>query len=227
MGVTKVFPNGTRAVQDLDLFVREGEMLFVRGKSGAGKSTLFRLMMGMTLPTAGKILIEGCDLAAMNRMRLRALRRRMGVIFQDFRLIRGHTARENVELGMRVLGISPRVIRKRAVEYLDYLELTEKANADVETLSWGQRQRLAAARALAREPEIILADEPTGNLDAYLSQRVLDLLLKAHAEGATVIVVTHAQSVLDQSAFRIATLEEGRLIADTEAVDQGGGAHAT
>ncbi|MFO8059227.1 MAG: ABC transporter ATP-binding protein [Bacillota bacterium] len=221
-GLGKVYANGTVALKDLDLHVDRAEVLFIRGQSGAGKTTLFKLIMGMEDPSIGVLNVNGCRIGQCNSRSLRNLRRKMGVVFQDFRLIKGRSARENVELGMRVLGVSGAEVRRRAAEYLDRLGLEDRSESRVEALSWGEQQRLVVARALAREPEIILADEPTGNLDEELSLRVMDLLLGAHARGATVLVATHSPDILRQTTNRVITLRRGSLVADT-AVHPGGG----
>ena len=223
-GLGKVYSNGTVALRDFDLRVDRNEMLFIRGQSGAGKTTLFKLMMGMELPSSGTLRVDDCVMGACGTRSLRNLRRKMGVIFQDFRLIKGRTARENVELGMRVLGVSGIEVRRRAEEYLDWLGLGDRVGSQVDSLSWGEQQRLVVARALARRPEIIFADEPTGNLDEELSTRVMDLLLAAQERGATVLVATHSPEILRQTRHRVITLSNGRLVGDVPA-DSGRGRH--
>ncbi len=223
-GLGKVYSNGTVALRDFDLRVDRNEMLFIRGQSGAGKTTLFKLMMGMELPSSGTLRVDDCVMGACGTRSLRNLRRKMGVIFQDFRLIKGRTARENVELGMRVLGVSGIEVRRRAEEYLDWLGLGDRVGSQVDSLSWGEQQRLVVARALSRRPQIIFADEPTGNLDEELSTRVMDLLLAAQERGATVLVATHSPEILRQTRHRVITLSNGRLVGDVPA-DSGRGRH--
>ncbi len=225
-GLKKVYPDGTQALRGLDLRVADGEMLFIRGRSGAGKTTLFRLLVGMESPTEGSLGVSGVDMGGDDHRALWQLRRRMGVIFQDFRLIKGRTARENVEMGMRVLGITGNEMRNRAEEFLERLDLTHRLATPVESLSWGERQRVAAARALCRGPSIVLADEPTGNLDEDLSRRVMDLLHEANARGATVLVATHAADVLARNNHRTITISRGSIVADTPATGGRGGEDA-
>jgi len=213
--VEKTYPDGTAALQGLNLSVERGEMLLIRGPSGAGKTTLFRLILGMERPTSGAVFIDDQRIDANNPGRVRALRRRVGVIFQNFRLIKGRTARENVEIGLRVLGVTGGHMRGRAEEYLRELDLAHRIDARVDSLSWGEQQRVAVARALAREPEIILADEPTGNLDEALSDRVLELLSRVRERGATVLVAIHSPDVLRKTALRVISLKSGRLVGDT------------
>ncbi len=220
----KVYPDGTVALSDITLTINEGEMVFVRGQSGAGKTTLFKLLMGIESPSSGSLLVDGLSMDRFSPISLRGLRRRAGVVFQDFRLLKGRTARENVELGMRVLGISGAEMSSRTSEYLEKLQLQDKVDTLVELLSWGQQQRLAMARALARRPTLILADEPTGNLDEELAARVLSLLLEARGGGATVLVATHSSEILN-SDHRIVTLQHGRLVHDTHR--DGGRGHET
>lgn len=223
-GLGKVYSNGTVALRDFNLRVDRNEVLFIRGQSGAGKTTLFKLMMGMESPSSGTLRVDDCVMGECGARSLRNLRRNMGVIFQDFRLIKGRTARENVELGMRVLGVSGAEVRRRAEEYLDRLGLADRVGSQVDSLSWGEQQRLVVARALSRRPQIILADEPTGNLDEELSTRVMDLLLAARDRGATVLVATHSPETLRQTPHRVITLSNGRLVGDVPA-DSGRGSH--
>jgi len=221
-GLSKVYPNGTVALTGLDLTVNTGEMLFIRGPSGAGKTTLLRLLMGVERPSSGSLRLDGVDMKGVDARALRNLRRKMGVVFQDFRLIKGRTARENVEMGLRVLGITGRQMRQRSGDYLESLGMTPKAGTYVDLLSWGEQQRVVIARALAREPEIVLADEPTGNLDDASSDRVLALLLAARDRGATVLVATHASSMLERPGHRVITLAEGRVVHDSAGHSEGG-----
>ncbi len=216
-GLGKVYSNGTVALRDLDLRIADAEMLYIRGPSGAGKTTLFKLMMGMEHPSSGTLRVDDCLIGNSGSRSLRNLRRKMGVVFQDFRLINGRTAQENVELGMRVLGVQGAEVRRLAAEYLCRLGLEDRARSRVEALSWGEQQRLVVARALARQPRIVLADEPTGNLDEELSSRVMNLLREAQERGATVLVATHSPEILRQAPHRVITLSRGRLIDDTHA----------
>jgi cell division transport system ATP-binding protein len=220
--LSKVYPNGTAALTGLDLTVNAGEMLFIRGPSGAGKTTLLRLLMGVEQPSSGSLRLGGLDMKGADAHTLRNLRRKMGVVFQDFRLIKGRTARENVEMGLRVLGVTGRQMRQRSGEYLEFLGMASKAGTYVDLLSWGEQQRVVIARALAREPEIVLADEPTGNLDDASSDRVLTLLMAARDRGATVLVATHASRMLERPGHRVIALAEGRVVQDPAGHFEGG-----
>lgn len=219
----KVYADGTKALRGVDLSVDAGEILFIRGRSGAGKTTLFRLLLGMEIPSGGSLVVGDHSMTEVDGRSLRLLRRKMGVIFQDFRLIMGRTALENVEMGLRVLGITGTAMSERAREFLKRVELTHRADTPVDALSWGERQRVAAARALSRDPLIILADEPTGNLDEGLSAKVMDLLYEANERGATVLVATHASDVLAANHNRTITLSEGRIVAEVSGRDGDGG----
>ncbi len=218
VGLEKTYPDGTTALCGLDLCVDRAEMVLIRGPSGAGKTTLFRLLLGMERPTSGEVFIDDRRVDTTSVRQVRALRRGVGMIFQDFRLIRGRTARENVEIGMRVLGLSGREMRERATRYLEEVGLDHRVNTPAELLSWGEQQRVGVARALAREPQIILADEPTGNLDEDLSHRILQLLRGARDAGASVLVAIHSPDVLRQTELRVISLQNGRLVGDSRAV---------
>ncbi len=213
-GLRKTYPDGTTALRGLDLHVAEGEMVFIRGRSGAGKTTLFRLILGMEDPTEGDLRVAERTMGGGDARSLRDLRRKMGVIFQDFRLIKGRSSRENIEMGIRVLGITGSEMRSKADELLQRLDLVHRANTPVESLSWGERQRVATARALSREPSLVLADEPTGNLDSDLSTHVIELLREANDRGATVLIATHAADILAVNRHRTITLAEGLLVSD-------------
>ena len=219
----KTYPDGTTALEGIDLRVDTGELLFIRGQSGAGKTTLFRLITGMESPSGGTLVVDGHDMDRAPAGVVRQLRRQLGIVFQDFRLIRGRTAQENVELGMRVLGIRGAAMRKSASELLERVGLEHRRMTLVDALSWGERQRLEVARALARDPSIIIADEPTGNLDQELSELVLELFYSAHRRGATVLIATHAQALLSATDHRVVTLARGRLIRDTGTARREGG----
>ncbi len=212
----KTYPDGTRALSNVHLTVARGEMLYIKGPSGAGKTTLFRLIAGMEDPTSGQLEVNGVSMPGRGTQP-RDLRRTMGIIFQDFRLLGGWSVLENLQLGVRVLGL--RLDSAAAMDYLAQVDLSHRAQAQVAALSWGERQRLEVARALVRKPQLILADEPTGNLDAPMSERVIALLERANAGGATVIVVTHASALLAAPAGRVITLEAGRLTAATAGGD--------
>jgi cell division transport system ATP-binding protein len=207
----KVYPGGTVALDGVDLEVAQGEFVFLLGKSGAGKTTLLRLLLAEDIPTEGKLWIFGQPLDAAGERDIQRLRRAVGMVWQDLRLIRGRSALDNVALGLWVLGLPPGEAARRAREALARVGLGDKAGHRVEFLSSGEQQRVAVARALARQPRLILADEPTGNLDPATSWQIVSLLLEASARGAAVIMATHAHALVRAAGRRVIVLEEGRL----------------
>jgi cell division ATP-binding protein FtsE len=214
-GVTKTYDNGTVALKNLDLFVDKGEFVFVLGHSGAGKSTMLKLMLREELPTKGKIIIGDYKLDRIKKREIPYLRRQMGIVFQDFRLIPTMTAYENVAFAMRVTNVPPKDIRKRVPYILHLVGLTDKARVFPSELSGGEQQRVALARALVHNPKIIIADEPTGNIDPELSFEIMELLTEINNLGTTVIVVTHEQSMVSKFHRRTITLRNGKLVSDT------------
>ncbi|QJA05332.1 cell division ATP-binding protein FtsE [Thermosulfurimonas marina] len=210
--VTKIYPPSIRALENISFEVRRGELLFVTGPSGAGKSTLLNLIFGLERPSSGRILYGDLDYAHLRRRDLIALRRRMGFIFQDFRLLPEKTVFENVYLGLEVLGIGGAVARERVERILRRLDLAARRDQRVETLSGGEKQRVAIARAVVKEPELVLADEPTGNLDPERSREILRILEELNAEGITVILATHDENLLRGHHRRILVLPEGRIV---------------
>jgi len=207
----KVYPGGTVALDGIDLEVAQGEFVFLLGRSGAGKTTLLRLLLAEETPTEGRLWIFGQLLNGAGERDIQRLRRTVGMVWQDLRLIRGRTALDNVALGLWVLGVPPGEAARRAREALARVGLEDKAGQRVEFLSSGEQQRVAVARALARQPRLILADEPTGNLDPATAWQIVSLLLEASARGATVIMATHAHALVRAAGRRVIVLEEGHL----------------
>ncbi len=214
--VSKNYPGGTHAIEDLDLFIDKGEFVFILGHSGAGKSTLLKLMLREELPTKGSIIIADYNLVKMRKSKVPYLRRELGVVFQDFRLIPTMTAYENVAFAMRVTNISSREIRRRVPYILRIVGLEDKMHVYPDQLSGGEQQRVALARALVHNPKIILADEPTGNIDPELSLEIMELLLEINKLGTTVVVVTHDVALAQRFQARTITLDHGRIISDTK-----------
>jgi cell division transport system ATP-binding protein len=213
--VTKIYPNGTVALNNLDLFIGKGEFVYILGHSGAGKSTMLKLLMREERVTEGGIMVGNYNLTTIRNRQVPYLRRRMGVVFQDFRLIPSLTAYDNVAFAMRVTNIPGKEIRKRVPYILHLVGLANKSRVYPEQLSGGEQQRVALARALAHNPPIIIADEPTGNIDPELSYEIMDLLSEINRLGTTILVVTHEQDMVKQFHRRTIKLENGEMVFDT------------
>ncbi len=219
--VTKTYPNGRDALCDVDLVVPEGDFVFLVGPSGAGKSTLMRLIIRDELPTRGRIVVDGEDLARLPRRRVPHVRRKVGVVFQDYRLLPSKSVRENVAFALEVTG-TPRARIGPAVDRaLALVGLTAQAEQRPRQLSGGEAQRTAIARALVHDPRIVIADEPTGNLDPLISWEIIQLLLRINELGVTVLMATHDADVVTALRKRVVALEDGRVIRD----EVGGGYH--
>lgn len=214
-GVTKVYPNGTVALSNLNLFIGKGEFVYILGHSGAGKSTMLKLLMREEKVTEGGITVGNYNLSSIKNRQIPYLRRRMGVVFQDFRLIPTLTAYDNVAFAMRVTNIPSREIRKRVPYILHLVGLSAKSRVYPDQLSGGEQQRVALARALAHNPPIIIADEPTGNIDPELSFEIMELLTEINKLGTTILVVTHEQDMVKQFHRRTIKLEKGEMVFDT------------
>ena len=214
--VTKEYPGGTLALDEVDFTIDKGEFVFILGHSGAGKSTLLKLMLKEEEPTDGDITIADYNLSRIRRRKVPYLRRELGVVFQDFRLIPTMTAYENVAFAMRVTNVSAREIRRRVPYILKLVGLEDKSQVYPEQLSGGEQQRVALARALVHNPKIILADEPTGNIDPKLSMEIIELLKEINKLGTTVVVVTHDNSIVNRFKERTIILRNGRVLRDTK-----------
>jgi cell division transport system ATP-binding protein len=212
--VWKRYPNGTEALQDVELTVPEGDFVFVVGPSGAGKSTLIRLLIREEKPTKGKIFVQGMELGRMKRRQLPHYRRKVGLVFQDFKLLPQMTVYENVAFAMRVLGASNRVIRWRVEEALHTVGLEDKIVQYPRELSGGEQQRVAIARALVHAPRLIVADEPTGNLDPATAWEIMQLFLRINGQGATLVMATHNREIVDLLRRRVIAIEGGRIVRD-------------
>ena len=212
--VSRRYPGGQSALEDLTFEIAKGQFVFLTGASGAGKTTLLRLLFREDLPTSGQILVHGRNVAALPPRKVPFLRRRMGIVFQDFRLIERKTVFENVSYLPRILGQDATRQRRSAVEALRRVGLAHRLSAFPRELSGGEQQRVAIARALINDPELLLADEPTGNLDAELSEQIVRLLLDCHRRGTTVLMATHDRELIRQVGQRVLTLDRGRLLRD-------------
>jgi len=220
--VKKVYPGGHTALDNVNLEIRRGEFVFVLGHSGAGKSTFLKLILREEVATSGRVVVGGRDLSRIRQRDIPYLRRGLGVVFQDFRLIPSMTAFENVAFAMRVTNIAEREIKKRVPYVLNLVGLAGKARNYPAELSGGEQQRVALARALVHSPPIIIADEPTGNIDPELSVEIMELLKAINMVGTTVVVVTHEHDLAQRFSERIITIDHGAVVADDQT--KGGGA---
>ena len=212
--VKKLYPNGTHALNGINLQIEDGEFVFIVGHSGAGKSTMMKLLLREEKLTSGRLRVGDFDLSRMSSFRVPNYRRELGVVFQDFRLFPDKTVYENVAFAMRVVGTPSKMIRRRVPAILNTVNLADKQKCFPRELSGGEQQRVALARALANNPKIILADEPTGNIDPQMSLEIMNLLVKINKLGKTVIVVTHEQSLVDYYKQRVVTLKDGVIVED-------------
>ena len=211
---------GAYALDDINLHIADGEFVFLLGHSGAGKSTLLKLILREERPTSGSVFVNGMNVAKLRRHQVPYLRRQMGIIFQDFRLIPSMTVYENVAFAMHVTNISRKEIRERVPYMLELVHLEDKANVYPQYLSGGEQQRVAVARALAHAPKLVIADEPTGNIDPELSLEMMELLERVSKMGITVLVVTHEHELVHRFNQRVITLNHGRIISDVPAAQE-------
>jgi len=206
------YPDGTEALRDINLGIGSGELVYITGRSGSGKTSLLKLLMGMELPTGGSLTVLGQKVEKGRSSGIRQLRLRIGPVFQEFRLIDGRSAFDNVLLGMRFLDAPGKQMREAAQEALEIVGLAHKISSRVENLSWGERQRVAIARAVARKPSLILADEPTGNLDRENATNILGILNSFRNKETSVVITTHATHLIDPSLdAALITMDEGNL----------------
>lgn len=214
LDVCKVYENGTPALSGINLKIDDGEFVFLVGSSGSGKSTIVKILTSEVKMTSGRGVVNDFNLNRIKPSRIPELRRTIGVVFQDFRLIDKKTVYENVAFAMRAVGASPRHIKKRVPYVLDLVGLTHKAKSLPNELSGGERQRVAVARAIVNNPKMIIADEPTGNLDPRMSIEIMSLLERINSLGTTVLVVTHERELVDEFVKRVVTIDSGRIISD-------------
>ena len=214
LDIQKTYDNGTKALKGVNLRIDDGEFAFLVGPSGSGKSTIIKLITGEVEPSGGRLMVNGYNLNSIRLKQLPYMRRTLGVIFQDFRLIDKKTVKENLEFAMRAVGASPREIRKRIPYVLDLVGLARKEDRYPTQLSGGEQQRVAIARALVNNPKMIIADEPTGNLDPGRSLEIMMLLEKINELGTTMLVVTHERELVNRFSKRVVAIENGRIISD-------------
>ncbi len=220
------YTGGAYGLRDISLTLERGEFVFLTGASGAGKTSLLRLLFGAEQPSAGQILVSGRNITRMKAAQVPALRRQIGVIFQDFKLLPERTVFDNVAIALEIAGTAKREIRTRVWSLLKRLGLGHRIDHKPRTLSGGEQQRVAIARALVNDPPLLLADEPTGNLDPGLALDIMDIIADAHARGTTVIVATHDPTLLERYRHRRIVLDRGRLVADRAPETYGVGAVA-
>ena len=220
-GVHKVYDNGTKALKDVNLRIDKGEFVFIVGASGAGKSTFLKLIMREEVANAGEVIVNDFKLSKLKRREIPYLRRTMGIVFQDFRLINNMNVFDNVAFAMRVIGASQREVRKRVPYILGLVGLQNKARNYPMELSGGEQQRVGLARALVNNPALIIADEPTGNIDPELSYEIVELLNEINHRGTTVLMVTHERELVRMFNRRVIEIREGCVVSDST---QGGDA---
>lgn len=214
VNVKKAYPNGTLALKGINLHIDDGEFVFVVGHSGAGKTTLMKLLLREEKPTSGKLIVGDYNLAEISNFRVPYYRRELGVVFQDFRLFPKKTVYENVAFAMEVVGTPRKMIRRRVPAILNTVNLAGKQDSFPDEISGGEQQRVALARALANNPKVIIADEPTGNIDPKMSLEIMNLLIKINKLGKTVIVVTHEKNLVDYYNKRVVILKDGLITED-------------
>lgn len=214
LDVCKTYANGTEALQNVTFTIEDDEFVFIVGPCGSGKSTIVRLLCGEVRPTSGKVTLGDYDVGNLPTRYIPYLRREIGVVFQDFRLINDKTVYENVAFVMRAIGAKPKTIKNRVPYILELVGIAHKADKFPDELSGGEQQRVAIARALVNNPEIIIADEPTGNLDPDLSLEIMTLLSEINNRGTTVLVVTHADELVNSFNKRVIAIEDGIIVSD-------------
>ena len=217
----KIYDNGTHALKGVSFTVDDGEFVFLVGPSGSGKSTIIKLLTGEVVPTSGRVMVNGFSMSRIADRQLPYMRRTIGVIFQDFRLIANKTVRDNLALAMRAVGASPRELKNRIPYVLELVGLADKENCYPDQLSGGEQQRVAIARALVNNPSTVVADEPTGNLDPARSLEIMTLLERINALGTTVIVVTHERGLVNHFNKRVIYLDSGRVVGDATGTYEG------
>ena len=214
--LTKTYEKSSRALKNVNITIEDGEFVFVTGRSGSGKSTLMKILLKEVEPTSGRVIVNDMDLGKMPRSYVPKYRRRLGVVFQDFRLLKDKTVYENVAFAQRVIGVSSRRIRESVPQMLKMVGLSSKYKSFPRQLSGGEQQRVATARALTNKPEVLLADEPTGNLDPQNAMEIMRLLDEINRQGTTVIVVTHSRDLVNTMQKRVITIEKGVVVSDEE-----------
>jgi len=212
--VTKIYPPKTIALKDVSFEVKKNEFVAIVGRSGAGKTTLLKLLLGEEKPTRGKVFFDGDEVSSLRSSEIPYIRRRIGAVFQDYKLLASKTTYENVAYVLEVMGVPESQILRDVPQALEIVGLSHRAFNFPAELSGGEKQRVAIARALIHRPDVILADEPTGNLDPYNTSEIINLLLKIHQLGTTIILATHDKEIINSLNKRVITLEDGRIVKD-------------
>lgn len=216
INVSKVYKNGTKALSNINISIDKGEFVFIVGHSGAGKSTLIKLLLKEIEPTSGKIILDGMDITKVKNRKIPYIRRKVGVVFQDFRLLPNKTVYENVAFAMEIIGAHPKDIRRNVPMVLSMVDLSQKAHCYPHELSGGEHQRVAISRAIVNSPPILIADEPTGNLDPDTAWEIMKVLRDINRRGTTILMATHAKDIVDVMKQRVVAIEGGRIIRDEE-----------
>lgn len=214
--ISKEYKNGVKALSNINININKGEFVFLVGSSGAGKSTLIKLLLKEEEPTNGSIYLKDMDITNVPNRRIPYIRRNLGVVFQDFRLLPNKTVYENVSFAMEILGEHPKQIRRKVPMVLSMVDLSKKASSFPDELSGGEHQRVAIARAIVNSPPVLIADEPTGNLDPDTAWEIMKVLLDINARGTTILMATHARDIVDQMKKRVIAIENGRVVRDEE-----------
>ena len=216
INVTKAYKNETTALSNINVTIEKGDFVFLVGPSGAGKSTFIKLMLKEIEPTEGKIVVDGTDITKMTMRKIPYLRRKMGFVFQDFRLLQNKTVYENVAFAMEIIEANPREIRRQVPMILSMVSLSGKANLYPDQLSGGEQQRVSIARAIVNNPSVLIADEPTGNLDPETAWEIMKLIKQINRRGTTVVMATHAKDIVDTMQQRVIALEGGKIVRDNK-----------
>lgn len=219
--VWKTYPNGVNALNGITVSIGKGEFVYVVGPSGAGKSTFIKLMYREEVPTSGSIFVNGVNVTQLKKRHTPRLRRSLGVVFQDFKLLPRLTVYENVAFAMEVIERPRKEIKKRVLEVLDLVKLKHKARCWPDELSGGEQQRVAIARALVNNPNVIIADEPTGNLDPDTSWEIMEIFQRINYSGTTIVMATHNREIVNQMRHRVIAIEDGRIVRDEERGEYG------
>lgn len=212
--VSKTYPGGSVALQDINVRIEQGEFVFIVGPSGAGKSTFFKMLFREVLPSSGKVIVNGHDLVKMTDKEIPYFRRQLGIVFQDYRLLPDRTVYDNVAFAMQVIETPYRKIKRRVNDVLDLVGLRKRAHAYPTELSGGEQQRIAIARAIVNDPILLIADEPTGNLDPETSWEIMDIFREVNKSGTTIVMATHDREIVDEMEKRVIAIEHGHIVRD-------------